>query len=59
MEYTIGCRVSGGITGTREALLKINGQVARFETREEAEKALPKSRTSETGVDFRYWIIEN
>jgi hypothetical protein len=35
--FNIRVRVSGGVTGTREALLKANGEVMVFESREAAE----------------------
>jgi len=35
--FIIMCRVSGGVTGTREAPLKKNGVVETFDTREAAE----------------------
>lgn len=35
--FNIRCRVSGGVTGTRESLLKASGEVAMFETFEDAE----------------------
>lgn len=35
--FNIKCRVSGGVTGIREALLKENGVVTRFATLGEAE----------------------
>ncbi len=59
MTFTIGCEVSGGVTGYRTSELKKDGEIMEFETRAEAEKHLPKSRTTERGVTFRYWIREN
>jgi hypothetical protein len=35
--FVIVCRVSGGVTGTRESLAKVDGVVRRFATRELAE----------------------
>jgi hypothetical protein len=35
--FVIRCRVSGGVTGTRESLLKANGSIRSFTTRAEAE----------------------
>jgi len=35
--YVIKCRVSGGVTGTRESYLKENGEVQTFTDKTEAE----------------------
>jgi hypothetical protein len=37
MRYNIQCTVSGGVTGFRQALLKKDGEIVVFETREEAQ----------------------
>ena len=34
--YVVRCRVSGGVTGARESLLKHNGAVVYFETKQAA-----------------------
>lgn len=36
-EFKVLCRVTGGVTGTRESFLKSNGKVKTFATREEAQ----------------------
>lgn len=60
--FYVMCRVSGGVTGTREALLKANGVVVEFETREAAEtkaKHLNREMNHEHSVAFfQYWVIE-
>lgn len=38
MRWGVWCRVSGGVTGTREAWLKSLGVRQEFATKEEAEK---------------------
>ena len=38
MKYAIWCRVSGGVTGTREAWLKSRGIIRKFETLDEAQR---------------------
>lgn len=63
--FVICCRVSGGVTGTREALLKENGRVKHFPTREEAQQEATRltesaSRTFHSGgAEFRYWVEED
>jgi hypothetical protein len=37
MKYNIHCRVSGGVMGTRESLLKSNGEIVVFDTKAVAE----------------------
>jgi len=60
--YGVRCRVSGGVTGTREAWLKRDGQVAEFATHAEAEAEAQRLTTSMNGpyrtADFRYWAEE-
>jgi len=63
MKYRIRCRVSGGVTGTREAWLKgKDGQEARYDTREEAEReAADLNRTMNhlySTASFRYTVCE-
>lgn len=58
--FFVMCRVSGGITGTREAPLKRDGAVIHFDTREQAEKEARRLETKMNGApyrtaDFRYW----
>jgi len=56
--FVIGCEVYGGVTGHRQSFLKEGGRVLEFRTRDEAQKRLPLSRTTERGVTFNYWIEE-
>jgi hypothetical protein len=70
MGYFVMCRVSGGVTGTREALLKENGVVVRFETREAAQAEVNRlmkqdddrrreaQRYGAHRADFGYWVEE-
>lgn len=55
------CRVSGGVTGTREAPLKDkNGQVRWFDSLADAEaeaRRLREARRTST-TDFHYWAEE-
>lgn len=37
MSYVIKCRVSGGVTGTREGYYRSDGQIIEFDTLEEAQ----------------------
>jgi hypothetical protein len=57
--YGVRCRVSGGVTGTREAWLKRDGRVAEFETRAEATAEAAARNAEMNGphrtADFRYW----
>ena len=43
MKYVIRCRVSGGVTGTRESIVKLNGEVRMFDTKEQAETEAARS----------------
>jgi pyruvate/oxaloacetate carboxyltransferase len=57
------CRVSGGMTGTREAMLKENGQTRYFESLEDAQKVAADLNAKMNGdkyrtADFRYWAEE-
>jgi hypothetical protein len=62
MPYVM-CRVSGGVTGTRTALLKQNGTVRQFESMAEAE-AEAKRLSDAANADryrtayFQYWAVE-
>ena len=56
--FYIMCEVYGGTTGHRTSILKKDGVMVTFPTREAAEAELPRSYTSETGVTFKYWIEE-
>ena len=67
MIYRVMCRVSGGVTGTREALLMDrDGEARGFATREEAEaeaKRLTDAvRAQDHGASrasFRYWAVKD
>ncbi len=61
--YLVMCRVTGGVTGTREAVLKANGQEQIFITREEAEAEAVRctqesSRNPYATAYARYWVVE-
>jgi hypothetical protein len=61
MTYHVMCRVSGGRSGTRTALLKDNGTVVVFNTYEEAQKEahrLQRAMNTEYSVAlFEYWVV--
>lgn len=61
--YIIGCRVSGGVTGTRESVLKEQGLTLRFATRDAAQaKAHELNREMNTQfsvASFSYWVEED
>jgi hypothetical protein len=58
--FNVGCRVSGGVTGTRESLLKSNGVIQEFATRDEAQAKvdhLMRQMNNEHSVAvFKYWV---
>jgi hypothetical protein len=61
--FIVMCRVSGGVTGTRESVLKNNGVVKYFDTREAAQAEASRLMTERQGdpyrvADFRYWVEE-
>jgi len=61
--FYVMCQVSGGVTGTRQGLLKgENGQVVEFETRDAAEKEAcrlsGKMNSGHGCAFFRYWVEE-
>jgi hypothetical protein len=60
-KYNIGCRVSGGVTGTREGVQKdSNGNVKEFigEAAVMDEIArLEKVTANNRGVSFQYWAV--
>lgn len=61
--FRIMCRVSGGVTGTREGLLMSKGIVRDFETKAEAEAEARRFNEQMNGnphrvADFRYWVVE-
>ncbi len=59
--YQIRCRVSGGVTGTRVAILKQDGEELWFPTREaattEANRLNREMNRPESCADFRYTVI--
>ena len=61
-KFVVRCKVSGGVTGTREALLKRNDRIVYFETRQEAEAEATRLRllyNNERAVAFfQYWAEE-
>jgi hypothetical protein len=62
MSFIVMGRVSGGITGTREAPVKgLDGNVKRFDTREAAQAEATRLDKQMNGnpyrtADFRYWV---
>ena len=58
--YVIRCQVSGGVTGTREGLLKENGEVRYFSTATEADAEALRLTAAMNGphakAQFRYWL---
>lgn len=56
--FAVWCRVSGGVTGTREAWLKSNGTLVLFDTRAEAEAEASRLNKQmnhpHSTADFRY-----
>lgn len=59
----INCKVSGGVTGTREALLKKDGVVVEFETREAAQAEVDRLNEKMNGPNakafFSYSVVEH
>ena len=60
MPYIVMCRVSGGVTGTREAPLKRDHVIRLFETEAEAAAEAARldtmmNRNFHRTADFRYW----
>jgi hypothetical protein len=61
--FQVMCKVSGGYTGTRTAVLKANGVERWFDTRVEAEIEAMRLNREMNGnpyrtADFQYWVIE-
>jgi hypothetical protein len=59
--FIVMCRVSGGVTGTREAQLKANGVPQFFPTREAAQAEADKLNSTPrpyATASFRYWVEE-
>ena len=57
IRYVIRCRVSGGVTGTRESLLKRDGVVRMFDDRAEAEAVARElnAKMNDIRAVARYW----
>jgi len=61
MKYVIRCRVSGGVSGTREFTMKLNGELRTFDTMEEAETEatwLNKEMNRNSAGCLQYWAEE-
>jgi len=60
--WRVWCRVSGGVTGTREAWLKNgNGVIEEFDTREEAQAVASRLNATmgrNSAVSFYYTVRE-
>lgn len=59
--FVVMCRVSGGVTGTREGPLKKGGEVQYFGSREVAQAEADRLDVARNGnpfrvADFRYWV---
>jgi hypothetical protein len=59
--YIVMCRVSGGITGTREGPLKNEGRVVIFTDKDVAQSEADRLDEQMNGnphrqADFRYWV---
>lgn len=61
MKYNVMCRVSGGPSGTRQALLKRDGVVVQFDTENEAASEaddLRRRLNNEHSIAFfEYWAV--
>ena len=57
--WIVMCRVSGGVTGTRDAPLKANGQPQYFpdeaSAKAEASRLMSKMNTGYRMANFQYW----
>jgi hypothetical protein len=60
--WIVRCRVSGGVTGTRESVLKSNGFTQYFETeadaREKASRLVAQMNGPYSIAHFQYWPEE-
>ncbi len=60
-EWIIRCRVSGGVTGTREATLKANGTVQYFASLEaaagKAADLMLQMNHKHSVANFEYWPV--
>lgn len=62
MRYYIGCRVSGGVTGTRESVVKAHGLTIYFANRADAEAEATRLRDTmgrNSAASFHYWVEED
>lgn len=64
MTFMIECKVSGGVTGYRCALLKgADGQIAEYDSREDAQEIANRFNVSMNGpnrtASFRYTVVES
>jgi hypothetical protein len=62
--FIVMCRVSGGVSGTREAPLKADGRVRYFDTEAEAAAEAQRLNRQMNGnpyrtADFRYWVEQD
>jgi hypothetical protein len=61
MKFNVGVRVSGGVTGTREGLLKKDGAVQEFDTREAAEAEVAeyhkRMNNQYARASFEAWVV--
>ncbi len=62
MTYAVWCRVSGGVTGTREAWMKDANGIVRFATKDEAQTEADRLNKQMNGpysrASFRYTVTE-
>ena len=64
--FMVRCRVSGGLTGTRESWLKSNGETMVFPDYDSAEAKATECRANHSGEylgtrprpRFAYWVVE-
>ena len=58
-KFIVRCRVSGGVTGTREGIVKKDGEYLYFDTMEEASQHAKHYRNQANGphatAHFEYW----
>lgn len=61
MKYGVWCEVFGGVTGSREAWLKSNGELMKFATFEEAQAEARRCQSVDrrfSTANFRYTARE-
>ncbi len=57
--WIVMCKVSGGVTGTRQGPLKTDGQIVKFETKDAAQQradALLRAVSPYNKATFSYWV---